>query len=427
MLRCIAVVVLCLAAAGGPTASAAESFRWQRSLGLGEATAVTADGARTLYVGTTNNRPPKRRYIDTARIDLATRRVRWKARGWGDVTAMVVTPDGDPVVAGASYPAGGHGPSFGVVRRDRRSGRIVWRYDLDGTAREPHASDAPPSSEDRARGVAVLRSGDLVASGYVENAGTGFEMCVVRLAVASGRETWRRCWPVGNPNLVLPAHVEANGDIVVSVGVRIATDRSEHRVMRLDAQEGFERWRRTGLAEVHSTPVSAPGGLLVLVGAPFVDGAYRPTAVALLADSGETAWTWLGPPGVQLGNATVLPSGDVVLVGTGEPEAAKRPMFVASLHAADGAVRWERRIADTPYISSTRPNVAIGGDGAPWATFGWQYHRVGGSHTIRLDPATGSVTRSLESSSCRIADVRSVDAVLVFGSSRRHAFVGALR
>lgn len=223
------------------SASAAAPWRWRHVFGDGsyspQVLAVAPRGE--VYVsGLPSGTGRTRRNVDTMRIDPSTGRVRWQSRGWGTAAAIGFTADGDPVLAGRSYAPGTSGPNFGVTRRNRKTGAVRWRYDVDGSGRAIHCTEGCYYSRDLVNDIVITPDDDVIAGGVVHEA-TGGGPYIVRLDGDTGTEQWRWRSDRGGEALVAPA---PGGDVfatfVFPAGDDYVTD-----VARLAGSDASERWR----------------------------------------------------------------------------------------------------------------------------------------------------------------------------------------
>lgn len=235
-----------------------------------------------------------------------------------------VAGGGDVVVAGHINDGSA---AFTVMRLDGATGATVWRQDLSGTA---------AFGTDRATAVSIDPTGDVFATGALENNSTGGDFAVVKLAGASGAELWRTS--VDGPSFTDEARdlvVDASGNPVVQglIGASI-------HVVKLSGTTGGEQWRRAREGVVVNDSVGLavdPAGdvFVAEATAPF----YRFGVSKLAGATGTTAWhrhvSGVGQGGYAYGLAAA--GSDVVAVGDiANPDGLDFAVY--RLSGADGTV-----------------------------------------------------------------------------------------
>jgi hypothetical protein len=148
-----------------------------------------------------------------------------------DSRAVTVTVDGAGDVI-----AGGRASGAFVVKLAGATGETIWARDIL-TAGGPAAVAE----------VAVHPSGDVVAVGAFDQAGTGFgQLLVTRLAAATGDDVWPRFIASGSGNTAEATGValDSAGDIVVSGSIWNSETSQDFAVLKVDDAAGTQLWRR---------------------------------------------------------------------------------------------------------------------------------------------------------------------------------------
>ena len=152
---------------------------WTASLGLGRALAVRVDtSGDVLAAGVLDVGGGER--LAVVKLDGAGGATLWTRLAPGRAPARGLTlaldAAGDVVVGGAaSMP--GRGEDLAILKLRGDSGRIRWRRQVDGGARE----------DDRAQAIAIDPAGNPLAAGVLRGIGSGDDFAVVRFDGRSGR------------------------------------------------------------------------------------------------------------------------------------------------------------------------------------------------------------------------------------------------
>ena len=131
----------------------------------------------------------------------------------------------------------GGGADFAVVKVSGTTGAELWRRVISGTA-------SAPSGEVRA--VAVDAAGDVVAAGAINNTGSLQDFTVVKLAGATGVELWRQVIN-GTASLNDTARslrLDGAGNVVAGGELQNTGTGMDFTVVKLAGTTGAELWRR---------------------------------------------------------------------------------------------------------------------------------------------------------------------------------------
>jgi outer membrane protein assembly factor BamB len=156
------------------------------------------------------------------------------------VRALATDASGDVIAAGRLSPlANDH--DFVVAKLSGATGSELWRTTISGTA--TGSSDLPLA-------IAVAPSGDVVSGGWTQNAATGYDLEVVKLAAATGDVLWRSTIdgslspePFFQVEAAVGIALDAAGDVGVA-GRTLSTRGGQLSVFKLAGGTGEEIWRR---------------------------------------------------------------------------------------------------------------------------------------------------------------------------------------
>lgn len=216
-----------------------------------EATAVAVDAAGDVIAAGFTQNASTNLDLTVVKLAGATGAPRWAAPVTIDGTAhggdlafaLALDAAGDVVVAGTTQNVG-TSLDFTVVKLAGGSGAELWRRSIAGTT---------GGGVDQALAVAVDPAGDVAAAGFSQNAGTAFDLTVVRLSGSTGTLLWPQ--PVKLSGAVVGSEdqgngvaVDASGNVVATGLLQRASDDetvSDFVVVKLAAANGVEVWRRT--------------------------------------------------------------------------------------------------------------------------------------------------------------------------------------
>ena len=283
------------------------------------------------------------------------------AGGFEEVLAVSIDGANDVIAAGYLLNASSS-EDFAVVKFSGATGTEIWRNEIDGTA----------AGVDRASSVTLDGSGNVVAAGYLQNAGTDSDFSVVKLSATAGTEMWRAeldgTRDVPYKGEALAAAVDAGGDILAAGW--LSTGFSGASVVKLSGATGAEIWR-TAIdwgGRMLSVAVDGSGDV---VAAGYFDG---PSATfsdfAVIKISGATgAEIWRKQIDGTSGNydyafsVSLDGSGDVVAAGYLNNSGTSDDFTVVKLSGATGAELWRREIDGTANTSDQALGVSFDASG----------------------------------------------------------------
>jgi len=203
------------------------------------ANAVAVDGAGDVVaVGQTQN-SPNRNDFTVVKFAGTTGHPLWRKAISGsgansDSEALAVTVDAAGDVAAAGFIQNSTGHDFIVVKLAGGTGVELWRQTRNGSA----------NGDDQARAVAVDRSGNVVAAGFIENSGSSLDFTVIKFAGTSGVPLWERVLhgtaaPSGNKfEAALAVAVDPRGDVVAAGTTQNTGTFFDFTVIKLDGTDG---------------------------------------------------------------------------------------------------------------------------------------------------------------------------------------------
>ena len=223
---------------------------------------------------------------------------------------------------------------------------------------------------DAAYAAAVTSDGGLVVVGSAASGASGGDIVVIRLANDSS-VLWTRTWGGTADDEARGVALASNGDIVVAgYTYSFGSGQSDSNavVMRLSS-DGTLQWVKTSGGAYND------GASAVLIGASDgvvvvgYEGTSSGTAHVMLFRldvSGNVVWSsqWGGTISDPANGATVLPGGDIVVVGnTYSFGAAGFDVFVLRVTYSSGSVVWSKRWGgsndDQAYGVAVSPSGAI--------------------------------------------------------------------
>jgi outer membrane protein assembly factor BamB len=295
-----------------------------------------------------------------------------EARAWrADVSAPLVSVSvavdsaGDVIAAG--FDPNGNAGLAAVAKFDGASGAELWRVTYEGTAAS--------SNDDLARSVVVNAADDVFVAGVLDNAGTGEDLFVVKLAGGTGAELWRV--DIGGTASVRDYGgflAVLGGDVVASGTLNNGSE--EGTVVRLAGATGAELWRY----EVTGTAGSGGAGKVrvdgagdVVVGLALANtGTGDDIAAAKLAGAtGVELWRYeLVTPAASEGDfldgTAVDPAGDVLLLTASGDEQFSNPVIVTKVDGATGSEIWQTTaVAGDCGIFELGTDLALDASGNP--------------------------------------------------------------
>lgn len=238
------------------------------------------------------------------------------------------------------------------------SNAVAWETRLAGTGNGSGEADA----------VAIASDGDVVAAGYVDQAGTGADFTVVRLGGVDGTERWRTVlaspFPYGDNDEARAVAIDSDGNVVAVGNTSDVSQGIRFTVVKLNGATGAVLWR-------YDTDGGATAVLVDATGDVYAGGraTFGSRVVKLGGDSGVPIWTFHDVLGLGIESAAMLPGDDVVVSqlfsSTGRVLGQSRQ--VIRLDHSSGTPVWTMpgpALSQPPYMQGTRGSLAVapGGD-----------------------------------------------------------------
>ena len=135
--------------------------------------------------------------------------------------------------AGDAYVAGELDLYFSVVKFSGADGSETWRAEIDGT----NTTFRIPQL---AQSLALDASGNVIAAGHVNNAGTARDFAVVKLDAATGAELWRLTLDGGDgsPDIAYDVAVDASNDVIAAGKLELLGSDDDFTVVKIDGATG---------------------------------------------------------------------------------------------------------------------------------------------------------------------------------------------
>jgi outer membrane protein assembly factor BamB len=223
------------------------------------------------------------------------------------------------------------------------------------------------SGIDEATEVAVDGAGDAFAAGSFDNAGTGQDLVVMKLAAATGAELWRReIDGDGDRDFPIAMAVHASGDVVVA-GITTQDSIGHFTVIKFAGGSGTELWRQT----IAGTPANGAFAAAVAIdsagdvvaGGALSGGTTDFTVLKLAGATGAELWRYRSDglrssavDGQVTGVAVI--GGDDVVAGGVLAAFGFSNLAVVKLAGASGTELWRQELGSgSPFVR------AVSGDG----------------------------------------------------------------
>ncbi len=337
------------------------------------AVAVASNGD-VVIAGETDSYGAGRLDILIVRLDGRSGGVVW-ARVWGGIyddqnpTAIVFASNGDVVLTGFAVSFTGS-PDVFVLRLDGGSGSVVW-------ARAWWSAPAN-NVEEYGLALTMMPNGDVVVVGATAKgvAVGNHDVLVMRLVGNSGELVWASTWGGSNTERAYGVSLAASGELVVAGWTNsFGSGTEDVFVLRVDSSNGTVLWARTwgGTGSEAAFDFSlAPNGDVILAGYTTSSGAGGTDVLVLRlsVSSGAVAWarSWGGSYDDLAYALTVASNGDVVVAGyTKSFGAGGNDALLLRLNSSTGDVVWARTWGslqdDTPadVAIASNGNVVIAG------------------------------------------------------------------
>lgn len=336
---------------------------WRSAAGSVSVSAVALDdGGDVLIAGTrVVLRPNKVRQFAVVKLSGSTGALSWQRvlsgtayNGAGDsigsASAVAVDRFGDIAAAGSTRNACAYS-DLTIVKLGQETGEERWRLVVNGTAN---------LSIDRAQRLALSPSGDVVAVGDTQNAGTCRDFTVSKFAAANGSVLWRTAISgsfAGSTDLGRDVAVDANGNVLAAGQTENADSSQDFTVAKFDGENGTELWRAVidggaGGTDSAQGLVVDPGGNVVAAGFLEGGGTGRDFLVVKLdGTNGEELWRIVldgTASGVDVATAVAADTaGNIVAAGAVENRLSGFDILVIKLAGGSGAELWRQEINGT--------------------------------------------------------------------------------
>ena len=161
--------------------------------------------------------------------------------------AQAVAIDGGGDVLAAGYLANlSTGLDFAVVKLAGGDGSVLWRYEAVGTNVDPTPEDHDDLDTDMAGGVVADAAGNVLAVGWVDNAGSRRDLIAVKLSGSDGSVLWRTELSGTDPATAdgaMTVVVDTGGNALVAGSLTGSTSGQNLAVIKLAAATGAVLWQ----------------------------------------------------------------------------------------------------------------------------------------------------------------------------------------
>ncbi len=371
-------------------AGATGDEQWRRilagTIGTGQSVGVAADGAGGLYV--TGFADDATHHFTLAKLDIATGDELWRGGATEGRLIDVVVVGGEPIAVGETGYGGG---DWKLLRADATTGTTEWTH-LFATI--------GGGTNDFANAVAYDASGDVVVAAEIDQAEPQSRFAVMKRRGADGTLLWRRDI-AGAPGTwgAKDVRIDPAGQVVAAGSLGAPNGETRASAMRLDAATGATLWATTssGPYETFGRLAFDPAGDVLLAGGTATLATFGDILVAKLdGATGAELWrTVLDGVGDSdfPDDLASDPSGAVYVTGAfglGHLTSSDTAFAVVKLDGTTGAELWRYTITPAAPGFGRAQFVAVGADGAVFAS-GFLPTADGSSAVIvRLDPATGA-------------------------------------
>lgn len=359
---------------------------WQRSVsgtddtrgGLGRSVAADNQG-HVVAVGVTSNADTFEDFT-VAKFDrngdlLWQQNLSGNVPGADQAFSVAVGNQGDIVAAGYIQNGVTTWRDFTVARFDR-DGQLLWRRSLNGTA----------NGDDEALSVAMDDQGNVVAAGYTQNVGTGFQDFTVAKFDRSGRLLWQRNLDGLDYEIARSVALDNQGN-VIAAGFLDTVAGYDFTVAKFD-RNGTLLWQRdldTLYGEAWSLAVDSQGNV-VAAGWTIqnVDSSSSAFTVAKFDRNGNILWNQVlhgsanGYANVAW-SVTVDNRGRVVAAGDLQ-NALTNLDFTVAKFGGDGSLLWQQSLSRAGDTSDQALSVAVDNQGNVFAS-----GSTGGFTVVKLD------------------------------------------
>jgi outer membrane protein assembly factor BamB len=271
-----------------------------------------------------------------------------------DRTIRALAPVGPDMLAAGQIGDPTVDPDVLAVRLGAVDGVVRWEARIAGTT---------VAGRDGAAAVAVAPGGDLIGAGYTENDGTGTDFAVIRLAGGTGAVRWRYEVDGESPffsafDTAAEVAVDLHGDVIAAGSLQQGLLNRDLFVVKLDGSTGTERWRAL-VGGTSDDQYDAAGAIetdaaadVVVVGAlsNHEDGVSGPELFILKLDGDDGAERWRRTVPLPWGggyDVAVDRTGDVIVAGAAASSVNRDEFVVLKLAGDTGTERWRVNVVGT--------------------------------------------------------------------------------
>lgn len=211
-----------------------------------EASAMVLDSNGDVVAAGFLNNEGLGRDLTVAKFNGSTGAELWRlevegGEGLGDQAFAVAVDASDDVAVGGKLETLLTSDDFTVLKLAGGSGAELWRQVIDGTE--------TASDDDDAFAVAFDAAGDVVAGGVIDNDDTHEDFAVFKFDGTSGAEIWRNLVDGGGvgkisyetvKNLV----IDSSGDVLATGELENLSAEQDLTVIKFDGSDGSELWRQ---------------------------------------------------------------------------------------------------------------------------------------------------------------------------------------
>ena len=209
-----------------------------------EARTVVVDGSDNVYVAGFLNTTAGGRDFAVAKLDGGTGAELWRqeidgGNGGADRALGLVLDPTGDVVAGGRLTSAVAFDDFTVIKFSGATGTELWRTRIDGD----------DNSDDEVAAVAIDLNGDVLAAGIIDSVATQEDYAVVKLSGATGAELWRQAVEgggTGDPTMekATDVAVDSTGDVAAIGDLDYLGREQDLVVIKFDGTSGAEQWRQ---------------------------------------------------------------------------------------------------------------------------------------------------------------------------------------
>jgi len=275
------------------------------------------------------------------------------------------------------------------------SGAWAWQANINGTF---------GSGRDQALAVAVGGMGNVVAAGFTENTGTGFDFTVIKFNGTSGAVLWSQAidGTANSSDEARAVAVDGAGNVVAAGFTTNTGTGPDFTVIKFDGTSGAVLWSQaingTANGEDDASAVAVDGaGNVVAAGVTFNTSTFADfTVIKFDGASGAVLWSRAidgTANGFDFASAVAVDgAGNVVAAGVTRNAGTGADFTVIKFDGASGAVLWSQAIDGTANGFDFASAVAVDGAGNVVAAGSTQNTGTSLDFTvIKFDGASGAV------------------------------------